>query len=71
MLTEGLAFRAGLDRSTAMLLPHFGRGRRLAEVVAATAADLEVEDADRERFAVAALLVVRRLLELGFLVRSD
>ena len=71
VLTEGLAFRAGLDRSTAMLLPHFGRGRRLAEVVAAAAADLEVEDADRERFAVAALLVVRRLLELGFLVRSD
>ena len=29
VLTEGLAFRAGLDRSTAMLLPHFGRGRRL------------------------------------------
>ena len=27
VLTEGLAFRAGLDRSTAMLLPHFGRGR--------------------------------------------
>jgi SAM-dependent methyltransferase len=71
VLTEGLGFRAGLDRSTAMLLPHFGRGRRLADVVAATAADLEVEDADRERFAVAALLVVRRLLELGFLVRSD
>ncbi len=71
VLTEGLAFRAGLDRSTAMLLPNFGRGRRLAEVVAATAADLEVEDADRERFAVAALLVVRRLLELGFLVRLD
>ena len=62
VLTEGLAFRAGLDRSTAMLLPHFGRGRRLADVVAATAADLKVEDADRERFALAALLVVRRLL---------
>jgi methylase of polypeptide subunit release factors len=71
VLTEGLAFRAGLDRSTAMLLPHFERGRRLADVVAATAVDLEVEDADRERFALAALLVVRRLLELGFLVRSD
>jgi hypothetical protein len=71
VLTEGLAFRAGLDRSTAMLLPHFGSDRRLADVVAATATDLEVEDADRERFALAALPVVRRLLELGFLVRSD
>jgi SAM-dependent methyltransferase len=71
VLTEGLAFHAGLDRSTAMLLPHFGRGRRLADVIVATAADLEVVDADRERFARAALPVVRRLLELGFLVRSD
>jgi hypothetical protein len=71
VLTEGLAFRAGLDRSTAMLLPHFGDSRRLADVIAATAADLEVEDADRERFARAALPVVRRLLELGFLVRSE
>jgi hypothetical protein len=69
-LTEGLAFRAGIDRSTAMLLPHFGAGRRLVDVLAAAAADLEVEGEDRERFASAALPVVRRLLELGFLVRS-
>jgi hypothetical protein len=71
VLTEGLAFRAGIDRSTTMLLPHFGRGRRLADVLAATAADLEVADDDRERFAAAALAVVRRLLELGFLVRVE
>jgi Methyltransferase small domain len=69
-LSEGLAFRAGLDRSTAMLLPHFGEGRRLADVLAAAASDLEVEDEDRERYAAAALSVVRRLFELGFLVRS-
>jgi SAM-dependent methyltransferase len=71
VLTEGLAFRAGIDRSTGMLLPHFGRGRRLADVLAAAAADLEVEDENRERFAEAALSVVRRLLQLGFLVRSN
>jgi SAM-dependent methyltransferase len=70
VLTDGLAFRAGLDRSSAMLLPHFQAGRRLADVLAAAAADLEVEDEDRERFAVAGLAVARRLLELGFLVRS-
>ena len=69
-LTEGLAFRAGLDRSTAMLLPHFGHGRRLADVFAAAAADLEIDSEERGRFATAALPVVRRLLELGFLVRS-
>jgi methylase of polypeptide subunit release factors len=69
-LTEGLAFRAGIDRSTAMLLPHFGPGRRLADVLAAAAADLEIEAEDHEPFATAALHVVRRLLELGLLVRS-
>jgi hypothetical protein len=71
VLTEGLAFRAGLDRSTAVLLPHFGRGRRLADVLASAAADLELKDDERERFATAALAVVRRLLELGFLVRTE
>ncbi len=71
VLTDGLAFRARLDRSTAMLLPHFHAGRRLAEVLAVAASDLAVEDEDRERFAVAGLAVARRLLELGFLVRSS
>jgi Methyltransferase small domain len=70
-LTEGLAFRAGLDRSTAMLLPHFQPGRRLADVLAAAATDLDVSAADGERYTAAALPVVRRLFELGFLVRAD
>jgi methylase of polypeptide subunit release factors len=69
-LTEGLAFRVGIDRNTAMLLPHFGDGRRLADVLAAAAADLDVDEGDRDRYAAAALPVVRRLLELGFLVPS-
>ena len=71
VLTDGLAFRAGLDRSTTMLLPHFGQGRRLVDVLAAAAADLELEDEERGRFAPAAVAVVRRLLELGFLVRTE
>ena len=70
-LTEGLAFRAGLDRSTAMLIPHFDSRRRLADVLAAAEADLDVAEDDRERYAAAALPVVRRLFELGFLVRAD
>ena len=71
VLREGLGFRAGIDRPTAMLLPHFDSGRRLAEVLAAAASDLEVEAGERERYTTAALAVVRRLLELGFLVRSS
>ncbi|MGH3082766.1 MAG: class I SAM-dependent methyltransferase [Gaiellaceae bacterium] len=70
-LTDGLAFRAGLDRSTAMLIPHFDSRRRLADVLAAAEADLDVVPDDRERYAAAALAVVRRLLELGFLVRAE
>jgi Methyltransferase small domain len=70
VLTEGLAFRAGLDRNTLILLPHFAPERRLADVLAAAADDLDVTAGDRERFATAAIPVVRRLLQLGFLVRS-
>ena len=70
-LTEGLSFRAGLDRSTVMLLPHFRADAPLRDVVAAAARDLEVDAADRERFTAAALAVVRQLYALGFLVRAE
>lgn len=40
-------------------------------MLAAVATELEIEDEDREHFAIAALPVTRRLLELGFLTRSD
>jgi Methyltransferase small domain len=69
-LTEGLAFRAGLDRSTVMLLPHFGVDTPLRDVLSAAAGDLEVPAADRERFTAAAIAVVRRLYGLGFLARA-
>jgi hypothetical protein len=69
-LTEGLGFRAGLDRSTAMLLPHFDPERRLGDVLDTAACDLEVEPGERDRYTAAALAVTKRLFELGFLVRS-
>jgi methyltransferase family protein len=69
-LTEGLAFRAGLDRSSAMLLPHFDARAALRDVLESAAADLDVAPEDRERFTIAGLAVVRRLFELGFLVRA-
>ena len=53
-----------------MLIPHFDSRRRLADALAAAEADLDVEEDDRERYAAAALPVVRRLFELGFLVRA-
>jgi hypothetical protein len=54
-----------------MLIPHFDSRRRLADVLAAAEADLDVVEDDRERYAAAALAVVRRLFELGFLVRAE
>jgi hypothetical protein len=53
-----------------MLLPHFDARKPLRDVLEAAAADLEVGPNDRERYTAAALAVVRRLFELGFLVRA-
>ena len=66
-LTEGMRFTVGVDRHTASLLPHFDGARTLAEVLAAAAGTFELEPAERDAFVPAALPVVRRLLELGFL----
>jgi methylase of polypeptide subunit release factors len=67
-LTDGLRFTVGVDRHTASLLPHLDGSRPLREALAAAAITFELEPAEREAFLPAALPVVRRLLELGFLV---
>ena len=67
-LTDGLRFTVGVDRYTAALLPHFDGRRPLRDVVAAAAKTFELEPDKRDAFVPAALPVVRRLLELGFLV---
>jgi hypothetical protein len=66
-LDEGFCFRAAVDRYTAALLPHFDGETPLAGVLERAAARLDLADDERERFVPAALPVVRRLLELGFL----
>lgn len=66
-LTEGLRFAIGVDRHTVSLLPHFDGKRPLREVLAAARGTFELEQDEHERFVPAALPVVRRLLELGFL----
>jgi Methyltransferase small domain len=68
-LTDGLRLQIGVDRHTASLLPHLD-GRLLRDALAAAATTFELEPGERERFAAAALPVVARLLELGFLVRE-
>jgi hypothetical protein len=67
-LTDGLRLNVGVDRHTASLLPHLDGGRPLREALAAAATTFRLEDAEREGYVAAALPVVRRLLELGFLV---
>jgi Methyltransferase small domain len=71
VLTDGLGFRAGLDRNTALLLPHLRPDRTLEQALVAAAEDLGVDEADRPRYVAAALPVVRRLLELGFLASAS
>jgi methylase of polypeptide subunit release factors len=66
-LTDGLHFAVGVDRHTVSLLPHFDGRRPLRDVLALAGGTFELDAEERERFVPAALPVVRRLLELGFL----
>jgi methylase of polypeptide subunit release factors len=66
-LTEGLRFAVGVDKHTVSLLPHFDGQRPLREVLMLARETFELEPEEHERFVPAALPVVRRLLELGFL----
>jgi methylase of polypeptide subunit release factors len=66
-LTDGLRFTVGVDRHTASLLPHLDGSRPLREALSDASTTFELEEAEREAFVPAALPVVRRLLELGFL----
>jgi Methyltransferase small domain len=68
-LTDGLRFRAGLDRYSAALVRRLGADRPLRESLDGAAADLGLNEYERDRYRTAALDVVKRLLELGFLVR--
>lgn len=68
-LTDGLRFRAGLDHYAAALVRQLGAPKQISGALASAADELGLAGADRDRYATAALEVVRRLLELGFLVR--
>ena len=67
-LDGGLGFRIGLDAHTAQLLPLLDGRRTLHEALAARAAAMRLDRAESAEFEAAALPVVRRLMELGFLV---
>jgi methylase of polypeptide subunit release factors len=66
-LTDGLRFAIGVDRHTASLLPHFDGRLPLRDVLALASRTFELALAEHDAFVPAALPVVRRLLELGFL----
>ena len=67
-LDEGLGFRVGLDLHTTRLLPLLDGRRPLRDVLAPQAGEPALSADDSARFTTAALPVVRRLVELGFLV---
>jgi methylase of polypeptide subunit release factors len=66
-LTEGIRFAVGVDRHTVSLLPHFDGRRPLRDVLELARRTFELEPEEQERFVPAAIPVVRRLVELGFL----
>ena len=68
-LTDGLRFRAGLDRYTSPLVRALAAPRPVRDAIAAAGDELRLAPADRDRYETAALEVVRRLVELGFIVR--
>jgi hypothetical protein len=68
-LTDGLRFRAGLDRYAAALVRRLGVERPLRDALDGAAKELGLDERERKRYRTAALEVVKRLLELGFLVR--
>jgi hypothetical protein len=68
-LDEGLAFRVALDDHTSRLLPLLDGRRPLRAVLSERADEMKLGRDDAARFEAAALPVVRRLLELGLLVR--
>ncbi len=67
-LDDGLAFRTALDEHTAELVPLLDGRRRLREVLAQRTAELKLGDGEARRYEVAAVPVVRRLVQLGFLL---
>jgi SAM-dependent methyltransferase len=69
-LDGGLAFRIGLDEHAAELVPLLDGRRPLRAVLAQRASELELGTESAARFEAAALLPVRRLLELGLLARA-
>ena len=70
-LDDGFRFRTGVDVHTAELLPLLDGQRRLRDVLARRIGEMGLGAADACRYETAALPVVRRLLELGFLVHAE
>jgi hypothetical protein len=64
-LDEGLGFRIALDGHTAGLVPLLDGRRPLRQVLARRTAQLGLADEEARRYKLAALPVVRRLVELG------
>jgi methylase of polypeptide subunit release factors len=67
-LDDGLAFRTALDEHTAALVPLLDGRRPLREVLARRTAELKLDDGEARRYEAAALPVVHRLVQLGFLL---
>jgi hypothetical protein len=71
VLDEGLGFRAGIDQNTASLVPFLDGTRTLRQAIDSAACARGVDREDLQAFTNGALALVKTMLELGFLSRTE
>jgi protein-L-isoaspartate O-methyltransferase len=71
VLDEGLGFRAGIDQNTASLVPFLDGTRTLRQAIDNAARARGVEREDLQAFTRGAVALVKTMLELGFLSRTE
>jgi methylase of polypeptide subunit release factors len=69
-LTEGIIFQGGVDANMAQILQNLDGKRTLRQAVHMTASALKLSAADEKSLAETAVVMSRRLMQLGFLVRT-
>jgi methylase of polypeptide subunit release factors len=71
VLDEGFGFRAGIDQNTASLVPFLDGTRTLRQAIDDAAHARGVDREDIQAFTSGALALVKTMLELGFLSRTE
>lgn len=71
VLDEGFGFRAAIDQNTATLVPFLDGRRTLRQAIEDAARARGIDSEDLQAFTSGALALVKTMLELGFLSRTE